>query len=546
MVLSNIAFGQLNRNSSVEEMKRDDGKFYVWVYFNDKGTNPSQIDISNKTINRRKKLDSEIDFGWYDANPADNYIDQVLQKGVKLRGESRWLNAISIECDEEQLLGISNLPFVKDIKPIVQFKKKNQDEIETDRTLERSFSSYNLDYGNSYEQLEQINVPAAHNAGYDGEGVRILILDTGFNLEHPVFDSLNVISEWDVINNDSTTANEDHDGKGSSQHNHGTSVLSIVGGYTPGRLIGPAFKSNYMLAKTEVIGSETQIEEDHFIRGLEWGESLGADIVTTSLGYTDWYVLSDIDGNTALVTKAFDLAASLGMICITSAGNENGNAWDAIAPPADADSVISVGAVDNDGQIAYFSSRGPTADGRIKPEVCARGVSTHLASGNGVSYSTGPGTSYAAPLVAGAAALILQAHPTWTPMMVRQAMMETASKSHAPDNTFGWGILDTWAAINYSGGDILKPELFQSYPNPFNASATIEYLLKQSSNVELRVFNVLGQEIKTLVNKFEPSGQKSVTWNGKDNDGVEISSGVYFYSLKIGDDIITNKMVLVR
>lgn len=547
IIFSNILFGQLNHLSTLDTIKRDDGKLYVWVYFTDKDKSLKKINVSNKTNARRTKVNPNTDFSWYDLSPSEKYIDDVLRTGSILRGESRWLNAISVECDEEQLLEISALPFVNKIKPLAQYKKNRSPEIPDDtRSLSKSFGVNDIDYGNSFEQLEQINVPAAHNAGYYGQDVRVLILDSGFNLDHAVFDSLSIIAEWDVINDDSTTMNEEDDGDISSQHNHGTSVFSILGGYAPGRLIGPAFKSSFLLAKTEIIGNEIQIEEDNFVRGLEWGEARGADVMTTSLGYTDWYTISDMDGNTAVTTISVDIASSLGVTCITSAGNENGNSWDTIAAPADADSVISVGAVDNEGQITYFSSRGPTADGRIKPEVCAWGLNTYLASGNGVSYATGSGTSYAAPLVAGAAAIILSAKPNWTPMMVREALIETASQSQSPDNIYGWGIIDVWAAINYFSGDLSKPELNQNFPNPFNTNTTIEYILQQSSIVKLKVYNISGEEVITLVNKFEPSGLKSVTWNGKDKNGFSVSSGVYLYNLITADNNLTNKMVFVK
>lgn len=547
IIFSNILFGQLNHLSTLDTIKRDDGKLYVWVYFTDKDKSLKKIQISNKTHARRAKVNPNKDFSWYDLSPSEKYIDDILKNGAILRGESRWLNAISIECDENQLAEISILPFVKKIKPLAQYKKDISPEILDDtRSLSKSFGVNDINYGNSFEQLEQINVPAAHNAGFYGQDVRILILDTGFNLDHPVFDSLNVIAEWDVINDDSTTMNEEEDGKNSSQHNHGTSVFSIVGGYSPGALIGPAFKSSYLLAKTEIIGDEIQIEEDNFVRGLEWGEARGADVMTTSLGYTDWYTINDMDGNTAVTTVSVDIASSLGVTCITSAGNENGNSWNTIAAPADADSVISVGAVDSEGQITYFSSRGPTVDGRMKPEVCAWGYNTYLAFGNGVSYGTGNGTSYAAPLVAGAAAIILSSHPDWTPMAVREALMETASQSQNPDNVYGWGIIDVWAAINFSSGKFSKPELKQNFPNPFNTNTTIEYNLNQSSNVKLEIFNILGEKVVTLVNNFEPSGLKSITWNGKDKNGFSVSSGVYFYNLITADNNLTNKMVFVK
>lgn len=546
IIITSLGFAQLNLNFNVEDARRGDGKLYLWVYLNDKDRSVRKVKVSEETAERRNKVFPGRDYSWYDQNPSDEYISQVKSTGAVIRGESRWFNAISIECNEEQLNLISSFPFVNDIQPLMRYQKNIIDDRITSRTLMKSFSTYDIGYGRSYEQLEQINVPAAHDAGFYGEGVKILVLDTGFNLDHPVFDSLSVIAEWDFINDDPITKNEDGQDSG-SQHNHGTSVLSIIGGYTPGTLIGPAFKADYILAKTEHVPTEQPIEEDYFVFGLEWGEALGAEIVTASVGYIDWYTTDDLDGNTALVTKAYDRAASLGLVCVTSAGNENNNTnWKTITPPADADSVIAVGAVNSEGNIANFSSHGPTADGRRKPEVCALGYNTYYATGN-TSYNSWHGTSYAAPLVAGAAALILNANPNWSPMMVRDALMMTASQSNNPDNAYGWGIADTWAAINYQGGNnFIKPELKQNYRNPFNTSTTIEYKLNQSSKVKLKIFNIIGQEIITLVDKFEPSGTKTVMWDGRDASGKRLSSGVYIYTLTVGDIHVSNKMVLIN
>lgn len=545
IILTVFTQAQVLRLQKLDAGIRDNGKYYAWIYFTDKIKSNKKPSVSNKALKRRNKVNPNKNYDWYDLDPSDEYIDKVLDTGAKLRHKSRWLNAISIECTEEELIEISYMPFVKNIKPVNQFHRKILEDTRPTKVLHKIESTSDIDYGAAQAQLEQINVPKAHDAGFYGQGVTVLMLDTGYNLDHPVFDSLNVIAEWDFINDDSTTRNEDGQDV-SGQHDHGTKTFSALGGYAPGSLIGPAFKADFLLAKTEILDQEIIDEEDNYIAALEWGEALGADVMSSSLGYTDWYVWEDMDGNTAVTTKAVDIAASLGMLCIASVGNENNKDWKHITPPADADSVISVGAVDKYGEIAYFSSRGPSYDGRIKPEVCARGVSTAAASGNGVSYISVRGTSISTPLVAGAAAVLLSANPTWTPMMVREALMKTASQSNSPNNDYGYGIIDVWAAINYDASSLFTPELNQNYPNPFNLNTTIEYELKQSSNVKIKIFDILGREITTLVNRFQPSGTKSVSWNGKDRYGISVSTGVYFYSLIIGDNSYTKKMLLIK
>lgn len=563
IILTVFTQAQVLRLQNMDTAIRDNGKYYAWIYFTDKIKSNKKPSVSNKALKRRNKVNPNKNYDWYDLNPSEEYINKVLNTGAELRHQSRWLNAISIECTENELIEISYMPFVKDIQPVNQFHRRNLEELQPTKILRKIVSTSDINYGASKEQLEQINVHKAHDAGYYGQGVTVLMLDTGYNLDHPVFDSLNVIAEWDFINDDSTTKNEAGQDV-SGQHNHGTSTFSALGGYAPGFLIGPAFKASYLLAKTERLNEEVIDEEDDYVAGLEWGEALGADIASSSLGYTDWYTWQDMDGNTAVTTKAVDIAVSLGMICVTAAGNENGNQWNHIIAPADADDVISVGAVDNLGTIAGFSSRGPSYDGRIKPEVCARGVSVACASGNGGSYISSNGTSLSTPLVAGAAAVLLSANPTWTPMIVRQALMQTASQSNTPDNDYGYGIIDIWQAINVDSllvdgimisiDSLLKIEttmpsefdLYQNYPNPFNSNTTIEYDLKKSTRVEIKIFDILGKEVITLVNNIESPGRKSIIWNGTDQNGNPVSTGVYFYSLIIGDNSYTKKMLLLR
>lgn len=552
-VLSVFTQGQVHRLQKLDAAIRDNGKYHAWIYFTDKTKSVKKPTISPKALKRRNKVNPNKNYDWYDLNPSDEYINKVLNTGAKLRHQSRWLNAISIECTENELVEISYMPFVKDIKPVNLFHRKKLAETPLSKSLQKTKSISDNDYGNAQAQLEQINVHTAHNAGFYGQGVTVLMLDTGYNLDHPVFDSLNVIAEWDVINNDSTTKNEAGDPSG--QHNHGTATFSALGGYAPGTLIGPAFKADFLLAKTEILNQEIQLEEDNYVRALEWGEALGADVMSSSLGYIDWYTWEDMDGNTAVTTIAVDIAVSLGMVCVTAAGNENNNPqWRHIIAPADAYNVISVGAVNNTGLIAGFSSRGPSFDGRIKPEVCAWGVSTYSASNGVLPYAYASGTSLSTPLVAGAAAVLLSARPTWTPMMVREALMKTASQSNAPDNDYGFGIIDIWKAININidslmSVDFVIPgtfELYQNYPNPFNASTTIGYDLKKDTNVKIDIYNILGNKVITLVNEFESSGKKSITWNSTDKNGNPVGTGVYIYNLILDEASFTKKMVLVK
>ncbi len=524
----------------------------MWVYFTNKDNfSQDKIMLDDKTIERRKKIG--ITNTWYDRPVTENYITALEQLGAIIHRKSRWLNAVSVTADEGALNAISALPIVKKIIPVAVYKKKKLGLNDEPLLRKTTFSDSSF-YGYAWEQIAQINCHTAHQAGYTGQGVRVLILDTGFNTERSVFDSLTIIDEWDFINDDGNTANENNDV--SNQHNHGTLVFSTLAGYDPGNLIGPAFDSEFLLAKTEDVPNESQVEEDNYVAALEWGEQLGADVMSSSLGYLDWYSYCDMDGNTGVTTIAVDIAISLGMLCVTSAGNWGTaepppNPCDTlyyyISAPADADSVISVGAVNSEGEIASFSSHGPTYDGRIKPEVCARGVSTWGVNANSDSYRTASGTSLSAPLVSGAAAVILSAHPDWTPMEVREAMMMTADNANSPDNDYGYGLIDVMAAIDYETSAIdgnNVPEKFSVlnvYPNPFNSKVQIKYSIPEDGDVVFDIYNILGENVDQIIKKNQLKGKYQFQWRAD-----QYASGTYFLKLSSGQYSQFQKLTLLK
>jgi subtilisin family serine protease len=423
-----------------------------------------------------------------DIPVSPDYIDEIKYTGVTIRTVSKWLNAVSVSGTIEQLRSISDFPFVKKIDPVYGGKRKSP----VQRSLLKSSTELGRsDYGPSYDQLDQINVIAAHEAGYTGAGVRVLMLDTGYYTDHEAIHEEQVIAEWDFINNDGETQNEE--GDPDSQHNHGTYTLSALGGRFDGELYGPAYGAEFLLAKTEDVSQEVPIEEDQYVAGLEWGESLGADIASSSLGYIDWYEFEDLDGMTAVTTIAVNTAIENGMIVTTAAGNYGS---DGIIAPADAFDVITCGAVDEFDEITWFSSWGPTADGRIKPEVCARGLDTYCAlpPEYGGGYGGVSGTSLSTPLIGGACALILNAHPDWTPQQVREAIMMTASDPENPDNQYGWGIIDVMGTINYQFKEIVNSvivpvdySISRPFPNPFNPVTKITYGLPENTDIQITV-----------------------------------------------------------
>ena len=458
--ISNALETQMSNASANDEI-------LVWIYFNDKGINTDvyfgnpQLVVSEKSIKRREKVLSNSSLLTIKDLPVyAEYVSQVKLKGLKVRWQSKWLNAVSGTASKTQLEQIASLPTVKKLDIVYKLRKGSDpvidqnSELQKLNNIEQPAGVNSLDYGDSYTQLQQINVPAAHDSGFTGQGITICVMDAGFNrLSHDAFLSMDIIAAWDFVNNDPNVGDESDMGEGS----HGTQTLSTIGGYAPGHLIGPAFNSSYILAKTENTDTETPIEEDNWIAAMEWADSIGVDVTSTSLGYIGYdppyqsYTWEDMDGNTTVITNGADYAAYIGIVVVNSAGNEGYNSsHNTLGAPSDGDSVIAAGAVNSSGSRSSFSSVGPTVDGRIKPDIMALGSGDVVASPyNDHNYTTASGTSFSCPLSAGVAALILCSNPNLTPMQVRDAMRNTASKNSNPDNLYGWGILNALSAINY-------------------------------------------------------------------------------------------------
>jgi len=444
-----------------------EGKVKIWAFFTDKNVfNQTEFDQLAATVvltdaarNRRAKMGREqITFA--DLPVFQGYIDDIKALGGHLRRVSRWLNAASFEIPLEDLDAVSRLEFVSKVRPVASYHTETTiPGTPEDNLLKNAHPEYVLNYGDSYGQLNQINVPLVHDLGFNGAGVIVAMFDTGFRKDHEAFAAAfaesRVLAEYDFIFDDYETQNEPEDN--STQHNHGTYTWSTLGGEFDGQLYGPAYGASFILAKTEDIRSETPVEEDNWAAAVEWADSIGASVISSSLTYSDWYTYADYDGQTCVITIAANLATSYGIVVSNSMGN-SGPAQGTLGAPADAYEILSVGAVYSSGTIVSFSSRGPTADGRIKPEVCAQGVATYCASPAYPSaYTNVSGTSLSCPLIGGCAAVLMSARPSMTPQAVRLALMETASNASSPDNTYGWGIANLREALDWGariGADV--------------------------------------------------------------------------------------------
>ena len=440
----------------------------VVIYLTDKGdirkhkATQAQSFLTDRSIRRRLKVrtpDAVIDERDYPLHKF--YVDAIGENVLQIRHQLKWSNAISVLATKSQIEKIRKFNFVKEIELVGRWKKDKESERE--QLLNKEIAApepsgtSTLDYGSSYTQVNQINVPIVHDKGIYGQGVMVGVFDNGFRiLNHESFASMNIIAQRDFVDHKESVIpyNPSHGG-------HGVNTLSTVGGFKSGQLIGPAFGADYILARTENDSSETPIEEDYWAAAIEWADSIGVDVTSTSLGYltydppyTSW-TWEDMDGNTTLITKAADHAVSLGIVIVNSAGNNSYTAeHNTLNAPSDGDSVIAAGAVTSAGTRSSFSSVGPTTDipARIKPDVMAMGSGVKVASSSDpFAYGSASGTSFSCPLSAGVAALILSANPTLAPMQVREAMRQTASNAAVPDNLMGWGILNADSAIRYYG-----------------------------------------------------------------------------------------------
>ncbi len=437
-----------------------------WVFFRDKQASMHSQDahvlVSARSLARRAKVLTQDHLtDWRDLPVSEEYVRQVRGLGATVHASSKILNAVSVEADEAILRSLRALPFVKDVQPVRSGRRRPEPLVPASpSSLPKQASPTEIDYGLSLEHHLSLNSVPLHELGVIGHGVLVGMVDDGYNSyrTHEALRTIPVLAAYDFIQRDTNVSIEA--GEHSSQGFHGAATLSVLAGHAEGELIGPAFGATLALAKTEVGGSETIIEEDYYVEGLEWLDSLGAEIISSSLGYIDWYTQAQLDGQTAITTKVAKTLAARGILLVTAAGNEGNyrpgtNTTGTLIAPADADSILAVGAVNSLGNLTGFSSTGPTADGRIKPDVVTMGSGNYAADWtNPIGYYFSQGTSFATPLTASAAALVLSAHPDATAMEVLTALKTTTvrindgtDKTTAyPNNFYGWGRVDAYAA----------------------------------------------------------------------------------------------------
>ena len=514
-----------------------------FIQFADRNNNPYSVSdptpyLSQRAIDRRLAQGISIQQNDLPVNP--DYADSVISRGAAILSKSKWFNGVTIEADLPTLQSVLSLPFVLQSVHVQRPKafapehektetKFDEPQINQDENLPRVSS---FDYGASLTQIQIMNGDYLHDSGFRGEGKLIAVLDVGFYQVDvlPAFDSLRnnnqILATWDFVSNESSVYEDS---------SHGMSVLSAIGGNIPGQLVGTAPKASFLLLRTEAQATEYLIEEYYWNAGAEFADSAGADIISSSLGYTTFddpsqnHTYADMNGHTNPSSVAANIAFSKGMLVVVSAGNSGGGSWQYISSPADADSALAIGAVKGAGNYASFSSTGPSSDGDIKPNVAAVGQATIIVRQSG-SIGPGNGTSFSCPVLAGSAACFWQAFPGNSNKSIFNAIQQSASQNLNPDSLLGYGIPNFMMAELILGtpgiGRSENGTLLTAYPNPFNHDVFLNYYSESDQIISIQIFDAVGKIVHE--SRMKVTGK---TYNTSIVSLKDLQSGAYFLEI---------------
>ncbi|MCB0770439.1 MAG: S8 family serine peptidase [Flavobacteriales bacterium] len=489
-----------------------------WVQFTDKAETPYSLDqpedfLSARAIARRAAQNIAYDELDLPVDPA--YIEQVRGLGeVQVLTRSKWFNGITVRTtDADVVATIRDLPFVHGIRPTgASLAPPSRPKFEELRDLESYRDGEEEFYGPSFRQIAMLNGHLLHSEGAQGQGMLIGVLDSGFEgvdasaAFSALRDRNGIVLARDLVDGDDNVYDA---------HAHGRSVLSCMASNLEGQLVGTAPGADYVLLRTEDVATEYPIEEDNWVMGAELADSLGCDVLNTSLGYTEFddstmdHSYADLDGRTLRISIAAGIASRKGMIPVNSAGNSGSSPWHFISAPADAIDILTVGAVGDLEQHAPFSSFGPSADGRVKPDVCAMGWGTTVLRPGVDSVASANGTSFAAPVLAGLVACLWQLHPTRNAQEVMEAVRSSASFFHTPNDAYGFGVPDFNVASDILEFGIGMDEHavgqgFLLFPSPFDN--VLGFVAPVDGPLDVILFDATGRSVwqsKTLGAKDE-------------------------------------------
>ena len=504
----------------------------AWVYFNDKPSaatflaNPLTM-LTQRSLDRRSAQNILLDIT--DVPVEQAYITQITAAtGITVMAKSKWLNALHIRGAQTDIQALIGLPFVNSVKFANHSLNPGGRIAQNSNKIQSVNKQYEIEvaynYGGSQNQIEMLNGHLLHQQNFTGQGKIIAVLDSGFNGVNTAAPFQNLITNNQILDGYNFP---DRNTNYFSRHNHGTNVLSTMGGFADGQLVGTAPSAQYYLFITEDVNSENPVEESYWVEAAELADYYGVDVINSSLGYFDYdnanysHQYDDMIGNKTFASRGANMAFNKGIVVVISAGNSGATAEPHIATPADAIGALTIGAVNSTEVYASFSSIGPSFDGRVKPDVCAKGAGTTVSSTTGTIY-TSNGTSFSSPVMAGMAATFWSAVPNLTAQQVVNFITQSADNYSTPTNQKGYGIPDFQLALT----NALNLEAIQSnqsflvYPNPAENQITFQLENKQKGIVYL--YDVLGQNIAT----------KEISENNNSIDIQNLSNGVYYYNFE--------------
>jgi serine protease AprX len=518
----------------------------AWIYFNAKPnsatflSNPLTM-LTQRSLDRRTLQNIPLDIK--DVPVYQPYIDQIeTAVGITVYAKSKWLNAVHVRGSLSEIQSLATLPFVSS----VDFANKllngtpRATSNRTPNTIKKVNKTYESEvifsYGNSANQIQMLNGHLLHQQNFTGSGKIIAVMDNGFIGVDNVAPFARLRDNNKILGGYNYVGRNQNVFQGGS---HGTLVLSTMGGFQDGQLVGTAPDASYYLFVTEDTLNEWPLEESLWVEAAEEADRLGVDVINTSLGYTTFdnadynHTYEDMDGQTTFISRGVNEAFSRGIICVNSAGNSGSSEWFYISAPADATHALAVGAVNAAGNITGFSSRGPSFDGRVKPDVCAQGGSSVVANQNG-AIATASGTSFSGPITAGMVASLWQALPNKTNAQLVQIIKQSASTYSNPNNELGYGIPNYFQAYqNVLLGTTNASSLeFKIYPNPAKNLVSIT-LPKDIKLAKILFYNQLGQEVI----------RQNINSQTLSIDLYNLNSGIYTYKLETEKTTLTGKII---
>ena len=526
--------------------QQDSLTYKYWVEFTDKensvfSVNNPEYFLSQRAINRRGSQNIAVKI---QDLPINNwYVDSIRNLSFKIINRSKWFNGVMLSTNDSSLVNKISFSFIKSVYYFGSWNNKKSNQ-RTNSKFENDFNK--SDYGDTYNQLQMLKGNILHNRNLKGEGKIIAVLDAGFSKANEMdafkklFEEDRILGSWDFVAQEESVFED---------HSHGMMVLSTMGAENNGQIIGTSPNASFWLLRSEDGNIENLIEEYNWLCAAEFADSAGADIINSSLGYTTFddanqnHTYFDMDGRTTPVSIAANIASRKGMIVVNSAGNSGYSSWHYIGAPADADSILSVGAVDENRDFAWFSSYGPTSDGRVKPTVVAQGRNTIVAtSDNGVL--TGNGTSFSSPIIAGMTACLWQAHPNRTNIEIINAIILSSHLYENSNDSLGYGL------PNFALADLLLTEpksqsiseIIAVVPNPISSHSHLYVYVANTNAMNMDVYDIKGNRLNKFNLSLTPQSNNQISLSFLRKNAV----GTYLLKIRIAGQEFLEKVVVIE